>query len=91
MPVAFHGELANEVADRVDLWTGHAAWTFEPESPVAGFFDDNRDELARVAGAELDGLLVHHDPAAGVDPPPGSDRCPAAAAGAGAWPRPGLR
>jgi hypothetical protein len=36
--VAFNDELmtlVNEVADRVDLWTGHEAWTFEPGSSAS--------------------------------------------------------
>src|ERR1039457_6088643 len=27
--------LVNEVADRADRWTGHDAWTFEPDSPAS--------------------------------------------------------
>jgi hypothetical protein len=36
--VAFNDELmtlVNEVADRADRWTGHDAWTFEPDSPAS--------------------------------------------------------
>jgi len=42
--------------------------------PIAGVLDDDGDELAGVPGAELDRLLVDHDPAAGVDLAPGGDR-----------------
>jgi hypothetical protein len=39
-----------------------------------GVLDDDGDELAGVAGAELDGLSGDHDPAAGVDSPLGALR-----------------
>jgi hypothetical protein len=38
------------------------------QDAVAGVFDDDGDELAGVAGAELHGLLVDHDPAVGLSP-----------------------
>jgi hypothetical protein len=47
---------------------------FAMEDPMAGALDDDGDELADVAGPKFDGLLVDHDPAAGVHPAPGGDR-----------------
>ena len=39
------------------------------QDPVVAVFDDDGNEFPDVAGAELDGLAVDHDPAAGVHAP----------------------
>jgi hypothetical protein len=50
--VAFNDELVtlvNEVADRVDRWTGHDAWTFEPRFVGVGGGREHGDEAGRLA------------------------------------------
>jgi hypothetical protein len=44
------------------------------EDAVTGVLDDDGDEFAGVAGSELHGLLVDHDPAVCMDAAAGRDR-----------------
>jgi hypothetical protein len=71
------------------VWGGVAAgldgeFLVAVQDPVVGVLDDDGDEFPGVAGSELDGLAVDHDPAAGDQHVTVAlDLCPATGGGAG--------